>query len=86
MSLAILVRLTAMVLSRACASTTQSRVDCASKWFAASANFTPVALESLAHTVLPNFVWALMPVPTAVPPIGMFRASAAQASRARSAE
>ena len=86
MSLAILVRLTAIVLSRACASTTQSRVDCASKWFGASANFTPVAFESFAHTVLPNFGCALMPVPTAVPPIGMFRASVAHASRARSAE
>ena len=83
MSLAILLRLTAMVLSRPLASTTQSRVACASKWFSASWKPMPRSFERIAHTVRAKRGFALMPVPTAVPPIGMLVARTSRASSAR---
>ena len=75
MSFAILERLTAMVLSSPDASTTQSRVAWASKWFRASLKSILRRFESRSATAAPKSGWVLIPVPTAVPPIGRFSAS-----------
>jgi hypothetical protein len=71
MSLAILVKDTAIVRSAPDASTRPSRAACASKLFFAGVRAsTPVALTSSATTFGPNPSGALSPVPTAVPPMG----------------
>ncbi len=83
MSLAIFVNAIAIVLSSPDASTTQSRVACASKWFSASENFTPVAALSRRTTSFAKRGCVLIPVPTAVPPIGRFSAILTIARSAR---
>ena len=83
MSLAIFDNEIAIVLSSPEASTTQSRVAWASKWLRASAKLTPVASVSFAATSRPKPAWVLMPVPTAVPPMGKFSASRTLARWAR---
>jgi hypothetical protein len=72
-----------MVFSRPLASTQQSRVACASKWFSASWKPILSSFDRIAATVRPNLGFALIPVPTAVPPIGRFVASTSRASSAR---
>jgi len=56
----------------------------ASKWFCASRNGRPVFSESAAATLDPNSRCVLMPVPTAVPPMGNSASvSIARSRRAR---
>ena len=69
-SLAILVRLTAIVRSWPESSTRASRAPCASKWSRASVSGSPVSAAMVAMTRPPKPAGALMPVPTAVPPSG----------------
>ena len=82
-SLQILVRLTATTLSAPDSSTTASWADCASKWFSASRNACPVAVDSRSMTAAAKPGAALRPVPAAVPPRGSSAvASAAWLTRA----
>ncbi len=83
MSLAIFDSDTAMVLSSPEASTTQSRVAWASKWLDASTNLTPVSFARRRTTSFAKRGCVLMPVPTAVPPIGRFSARRTIARSAR---
>ena len=68
MSLAIFIRETATVLSTPLAATAPSIVAWAWKWFSVSRTVTPARASRRAQTRAANSGWALIPVPTAVPP------------------
>ena len=70
MLLATLNSVAAMVRNWPWHSTSPSRWALASKWSAASTKGMPVSRASSSHTRRPNSGWVLMPVPTAVPPMG----------------
>ncbi len=71
-SLAIFVSETATVLSAPEASTSPSRAAWASKWSAGAATRSPVSSASSARTRSANSGWVFIPVPTAVPPSGIW--------------
>ena len=78
MSFAIFIRLTATVRTDPLASTSPSWAAWASKWFSATRNRTFVEAFTLSTTFCAKSGCALIPVPTAVPPI----ASSASEARA----
>ena len=79
---AIFQRLSAMVRIAPWAAIATSSVAWAWKWFEVSRTVSPVSDERRAHVRNANSGWALMPVPTAVPPSGTL-SSSAWAARAR---
>ena len=79
---AIFHRLRAMVRIAPCAAMAASSVAWAWKWFEVSRTSRPVSADSRAQARPAYSGWALMPVPTAVPPSGT-SSSSAWAARAR---
>jgi hypothetical protein len=65
--------------------TSASRAPCAAKWSGASRTARPVDAASRADTFAPKPGGALMPVPTAVPPIGSSPTAPSVASTAAAA-
>ena len=86
MSEPIFQRLVAVVRSTPCADTSESSVAWAQKWSAVSFTGRPVDSARREQARAANSGWALIPVPTAVPPRGTdSSSSSAPASRRREA-
>ncbi len=83
-SLAIFHRLSAIVRIAPWAAMAASSVDWAWKWFVVSRTSSPVRADRRAHARRAYSGWALMPVPTAVPPNGTDSSSAWAAFARRS--